>query len=630
ADPQHVTSVLLLSQIDYKQASYEAAVQRLRPFLVRFTNNVPGRKLFAAALVALKQSSEALEILGPMEKVLADDAVVHQLLGVAYAQSGDAARAKRHLTRANELAPNVSHLELQLALSHLSAGEPSTAIDKLKATAGRGRQRGRAQSLLILALIDEGDLDRAFTEAQRLVELYPGDPKAYNALGAVHDARGDRVAAAAQYRRALAVDGTYITAAVNLGRALMRSGDSEGARAAFQKMLEQHAHSPLALVGLAQLALRQGKSNSAELLLQQARAQNPKALDPRLMLVSLRLRTGDRAGALELSREAARIAPNAPGVLRALGTALLENRQVDDALAAFRRLAKLTPGSADAQFRLALAQERKGDATAMAASLRRVVAIQPNHMLAKVGLGKFELAHGDANKGLALGNEVVKQFPTAMPGHLLVGEASITLNKVEQGLRALRKAHEIIPITMTMERLHDAMLVTGNADGAGELVKSWVQEHPEDNGARMMLASSYERIGDLGLAALEYERILYNTPQHPFALNNLAWLMYQRRNPKALPMAEKAFKRLPKHPQIADTFGWILAQSGKADRALRVLAHALSRAPGDLSIRFHHAATLVMVGKPRDAREALEKILSSKQLFAERGAAKALLARLPR
>jgi cellulose synthase operon protein C len=104
--------------------------------------------------------------------------------------------------------------------------------------------------------------------------------------------------------------------------------------------------------------------------------------------------------------------------------------------------------------------------------------------------------------------------------------------------------------------------------------------------------------------------------------------MHQRRNPKALPMAEKAFKRLPNHPQIADTFGWILAQSGEADRALRVLAHAQSRAPGDLSIRFHHAATLVMAGKPREAREALEKILSSKQLFADRGAAQALLARL--
>lgn len=298
--------------------------------------------------------------------------------------------------------------------------------------------------------------------------------------------------------------------------------------------------------------------------------------------------------------------------------ALLENGQVDDALAAFQRLAKMIPGAADAQFRLPLAQERKGDATAMAISLRTVLAIQPRHMLAKIGLGKFELAHGDANKGLALGNEVVKQYRTAMPGHLFVGEASIKLDKVQQGLRALRKAHEITPITMTMARLHDALLVTGNAEGAGELVKGWVQGHPEDNGARMMLASSYERIGDVGLAALEYERILIQHTTTPVRAEQSCLAYVSAPQSESPTDGRKAFKRLPNHPQIADTFGWILAQSGEADRALRVLAHAQSRAPGDLSIRFHHAATLVMVGKPRDAREALEKILSSKQLFAVR------------
>ena len=45
----------------------------------------------------------------------------------------------------------------------------------------------------------------------------------------------------------------------------------------------------------------------------------------------------------------------------------------------------------------------------------------------------------------------------------------------------------------------------------------------------------------------------------------------------------------PHIPEIADTYGWLLAQTGEIQQGLEVLEQALAGAPGNPDIRYHVA-----------------------------------------
>ena len=54
-------------------------------------------------------------------------------------------------------------------------------------------------------------------------------------------------------------------------------------------------------------------------------------------------------------------------------------------------------------------------------------------------------------------------------------------------------------------------------------------------------------------------------------LNNLAVLYHSQGNPKALDVAERAYRVAPRAPEIQDTYGWILLGAGKTAQALGLL-----------------------------------------------------------
>jgi len=127
-------------------------------------------------------------------------------------------------------------------------------------------------------------------------------------------------------------------------------------------------------------------------------------------------------------------------------------------------------------------------------------------------------------------------------------------------------------------------------------------------------------------AAIEqYQIILKQNPQSAPALNNLAWLYYQEKNPLALEYAEKAHQLAPNDPIILDTLGWILVEQGNTTRGLPLLQKAVSSAPGASDIRYHFASALAKSGDKNRARKELEQLLASRKNFQNINEARALL-----
>ena len=89
-------------------------------------------------------------------------------------------------------------------------------------------------------------------------------------------------------------------------------------------------------------------------------------------------------------------------------------------------------------------------------------------------------------------------------------------------------------------------------------------------------------------------------PDHPAALNNLAWTYQLRGDKRAREMAQRAYLKAP-GPDSADTLGWILLGEGEAAAALPLLQQAGSARPSDPAVQYHWAAALRAGGRAAEA-----------------------------
>jgi Flp pilus assembly protein TadD len=156
-------------------------------------------------------------------------------------------------------------------------------------------------------------------------------------------------------------------------------------------------------------------------------------------------------------------------------------------------------------------------------------------------------------------------------------------------------------------------------------IEKWLASHAGDHASRLYYASSLLAMKDYPASTTQFEQVLKQVPGHAVALNNLAWLYQQQRDPRALAYAEQAYKLAPDNPAMSDTLAWLLVEQGRLDRALPLLKQAVAKAPTSAELRFHYGVALSKSGDQRAAREQLEPLLAIKN-FDHRDAVKALLA----
>jgi tetratricopeptide (TPR) repeat protein len=178
--------------------------------------------------------------------------------------------------------------------------------------------------------------------------------------------------------------------------------------------------------------------------------------------------------------------------------------------------------------------------------------------------------------------------------------ANNDLSAAKGSYEALWKNHPSAGVALALSQLK---LRTGDND-ATALLEEWVGKHPKDPGVRMTLAQVLQDQGQLDKAITQYEQILAQQPQDVIALNNLAWVYYLKKDARALSTAKQAYDRATANPLVADTYAWILAESGNREAALPILRNAARLAPGRAAVRYHLAAVLARSTSGDDVKVA--------------------------
>lgn len=139
---------------------------------------------------------------------------------------------------------------------------------------------------------------------------------------------------------------------------------------------------------------------------------------------------------------------------------------------------------------------------------------------------------------------------------------------------------ELLPILVSLAK-------QASPDSLDELTRSWVEASPQSANAQLTRAEYLMNSGDERGAIASYETALGQQPDNPIALNNLAWLLREREQERAIDLAAQAQELAPRNPAVLDTYGWLLHLAGRHEEAKSVIEEALVLAPDSEEIQEH-------------------------------------------
>lgn len=623
--PNHPPSVLLAGATAFELGAYEQAETYLQRYLSSYPEQAYATRILAATQIKLNQPGKALETLTPLLAPDSRDVQALTLAGEARRSMQEPARAAEWFARAAAIDSNNAALHTQMGLNHLSMGDMPQGLSELEAATAMAPNQYEADNLLALAYLQQQQYDKALSSIQALDKKLPGNPAVLILRGQAYEGKHDLVRARKNFEDALALDPNFFPAVASLAQLDVLDKNPGAARKRLQHVLDKDKNNLQAMLALAQLASLENNNQAALGWLEKAAVTHPQALEPRQRLIPLLLENRSYPEALSVANQALQANPGNPVALDLLGTVQLVAGQKENALVTANRLVEKMPRVPAAYLKLAQVQQSLGKLDAARTSLNRALAIQPGFLPAQDALVNLEIQADRSSEALRIARQMQTAQPKSAEGFLLEGDVQLAAKKPALAAQAFAHALTLDRKDTTLIKWHQAAYLAGNASQADNQLKQWLKTQPADFPVRAYLAQHYMNTGHIREAIGQYETILQYTANNALALNNLAALYQQQKDPRALATAEKAYKLSPNSAATQDTLGWILVEQGQAGRGLQLIKSAVAQQPDIATLRYHLAAALARTGAKPQARAELEKLLANTPAFPEAASAKALL-----
>jgi putative PEP-CTERM system TPR-repeat lipoprotein len=627
ANPDYLPAVLWLGLTNFAHGDNEQAAAQFRQYAQRVPNtNV--NALLALTEARLGRRSDAQQTLRQLGNVDVNDPKSLALLAQANMSIGENEVAAKYWAKAIKERPEAADLRVAFAETLARTGNRAEALQQLESAVHLDSGMLDANAALIQNLIRDKQFDKALTEVEALEAKQPKNSAIANMKGTVYLAKDDAANARKNFERALTLDPPSMAAGMNLAQMDLRDKKPELARERFQVILAKDGKNVGAMIALAAIAAATSQESEFVAWLEKAAKAGPSISRPRVMLARYYLEKNDARQALLWAGQANDAEPNNFEALDALGTTQLAVGENQNAVITYRKLANRFPNSPMAHFRLATAQVGANDVTSAEASLKIALALKPDYLEAEILLGSIQLGTRRYPEALQLSQRIQEQYPKSAAGFVLQGDVMMAQRQFAPALKVYEKALALNDSGLIAIKVHMALTSGGDAKGADARLAQWLKDHPGDVNARGYFAASSLTAGRYKQSIDQYELVLQIDAKNARALNDLAWLYQQEKDPRALATAEQAYQMQPSSPQIMDTLGWILVEQNKPARAAELLQKAAQAAPASTTIRYHWAAALAKSGDNVRARAELADLLTKNKTFPERKEVQELLKQL--
>ena len=181
---------------------------------------------------ALVEFSEA-------EKLTPKDPNLLNYLGLTLFRKGRFDLAEAKYLRAIELKPSFSEARNNLGVNYLEMKRWDDAIAQFKTVQDDLFYQGQESTAINLGLayLGKGDNEQALALLRNAVGKNPSDPRTRLDLGRVYFALGKTELAIGEYKKALALNGSYASAHYNLALAQVKLKDGAAAKRSFKEVI---------------------------------------------------------------------------------------------------------------------------------------------------------------------------------------------------------------------------------------------------------------------------------------------------------------------------------------------------------------------------------------------------------
>lgn len=608
-------AMYLLAVVNLSQDQLAQAEDNITRFLARMPNDEAGKALLATILLRRNNLPRALAYLKDAVEAEPKSIRLLGLLADAYIRNNEKDAAGTALDRIAALGPQDAELRTQLAAQRLRIGQSAAAIADLEAATVLAPQSVPAGLLLVLTYLNANRLTEARQAAEAMQAHRPSDPLVENLLGAIALSGGNGGGARPHFEAALKLQPDFLPAQTNLGQLLLSERKFAEARALFDTVLKADATNSTALLAESEISLGEGKKDDAVRWLEKARSADANALEPRLRLVEAYIALAQPKRAAAIAGELEKIAPDEPRAVAAVGSARMANNEIPAAVVAFDRLARLTPDSSAAHLQRARAYYAAGDTEAARAALERAAALDPGDAALAQLLIRLAIEIYAVDQELAYLKQLAATRPADPAYDLLAGTFAQGVGKMGDAETSFAAGLAKRPGDPTLATRLAHIEALSDPAKAAQTLSGWLQANPEVPAVRLALADLLFGLKRTDPAIAAYEAVLAADPANLPAANNLAWLYALNTDPRAVGLAETAYRLAPSNAAVADTLGWILVQYGENARGLALLEKAAAIPDAPLELRYHLAVAQKNAGQTRDARRTLDALLAEGRKF---------------
>jgi len=455
-------------------------------------------------------------------------------------QARQSSVAEVYLRKALVLAPQHSGAQRMLVRSHLVSNLPGQALEALRPLLG-------------------GDIAK--------------DPTLAMLAGEAYLANGDIREASAYYTAAAASAPTQPLARTRLGQIALHTDNVD----AGLNQLEQVAAAADAPMQ-ADLALIVGhmRHNQLDAAFQAAYRFAKKQPDrplPFQLLGSLYAAKKDDVASRSNFLKALEISPSYLPAMAGLSSLDLAENQPLQARQRFDAIIAKEPNNEQALLGLADVMQKSGAVAAdIAGTLQRANRANPQSSDARVALVTQYLRIAQPLAALSAAQEAAAALPTDVRVLDVLGQAQEAAGQHNQAIETYQRLAALEPRRMSMEKLAERALRSGNYRSAVALYRNVIEQEPENY----------------------------------IALNNLAWAAGRIGDASAVGYAQRAVKIAPDDAAALDTLGSLMVARGDVEHGVAHLRKARELAPKRLDIRLNYAKALIETGRKTVARSELE------------------------
>jgi len=504
-------------------------------------------------------------------------------------------KAIEHMEALSRLQPSDTDTWEGLGRLYKMNNQPEKAQEAFKKVLNVDPDSKEGLSNLAQIYFEQGDYAGAVEQLKRIPEE-DMDPPLLGMLAYSYAETHDYDAAVSTYEKAIAKDPENQELHRTYAQALMAMGNTPAARAELEKILKADPDDASTYLKLGQLDRQEGRYDDARKELEKAKtlqADNSDNPEIPYQLALLEEAVGNQDKAIELllglvkqserpeDKYTAGEANNRAVFLERLGQIYREQKKYDLALQTFRQIVGL--------------QGQTGRAEQLIVDTMRA-----NHQLPQA---------------VAELDSVLQKYPDEKDLRILRATVVGEMGRVDEAVQQLRALMKNTPedreLYLSIAQVYIQAKQYENAEQAVNKAMEATSKAEEQEYARFLLGSIYEREKKYDLAEEQFKKVLNADPLNASASNYLGYMLADRgvRLEESVKYIQAALKLDPNNGAYLDSLGWAYYKMDRCDLAQPRLEEAARLLSDDPTILEHLGRVYLRMGKDSQAEQEWERAL---------------------